>query len=239
MAPCRRRSIPYPLTFGLLIYGSPTCSKPRAFRPPGRSRRRASWSGASMRAGRTSVLFETGYGPSGLPHIGTFGEVARTSMVRHAFEVLTEGRIATRLIAFSDDMDGLRKVPDNIPNKELVAAHLGKPLTRCPTRSARMRASARTTMRGCAPFSTPSASTTNSPRRRTITRRAGSTRRCCTCWRATTRCMPIMLPTLSRGARRDLFAVPAGSSRSPASSCRSRSTRIDAAAGHDLLARSR
>ena len=83
-------------------------------------------------SGQTSVLFETGYGPSGLPHIGTFGEVARTSMVRRAFEVLTEGKIATRLIAFSDDMDGLRKVPDNIPNKELVAAHLGKPLTQVP-----------------------------------------------------------------------------------------------------------
>jgi lysyl-tRNA synthetase class 1 len=83
-------------------------------------------------SGQTSVLFETGYGPSGLPHIGTFGEVARTSMVRRAFEVLTEGRIATRLIAFSDDMDGLRKVPDNIPNKELVAANLGKPLTQVP-----------------------------------------------------------------------------------------------------------
>ncbi len=83
-------------------------------------------------SGQKHVLFETGYGPSGLPHIGTFGEVARTSMVRHAFEVLTEGRIVTRLIAFSDDMDGLRKVPDNIPNKELVAAHLGKPLTQVP-----------------------------------------------------------------------------------------------------------
>lgn len=83
-------------------------------------------------SGQKRVLFETGYGPSGLPHIGTFGEVARTSMVRRAFEVLTEGRIETRLIAFSDDMDGLRKVPDNIPNKELVAAHLGKPLTEVP-----------------------------------------------------------------------------------------------------------
>jgi lysyl-tRNA synthetase class 1 len=82
--------------------------------------------------GQAEVLFETGYGPSGLPHIGTFGEVARTSMVRHAFRVLTEDRIKTRLIAFSDDMDGLRKVPDNIPNKELVAAHLGKPLTEVP-----------------------------------------------------------------------------------------------------------
>jgi lysyl-tRNA synthetase class 1 len=78
------------------------------------------------------VIFETGYGPSGLPHIGTFGEVARTSMVRHAFRVLTADKIKTRLIAFSDDMDGLRKVPDNIPNKEQVAQHLGKPLTRVP-----------------------------------------------------------------------------------------------------------
>src|SRR5271166_1347985 len=81
---------------------------------------------------KDEVIFETGYGPSGLPHIGTFGEVARTSMVRHAFRVLTEDKIKTRLIAFSDDMDGLRKVPDNIPNKELVAQHLGKPLTRVP-----------------------------------------------------------------------------------------------------------
>src|SRR3984893_18927546 len=81
---------------------------------------------------RKEVIFETGYGPSGLPHIGTFGEVARTSMVRHAFQVLTQDNIKTRLIAFSDDMDGLRKVPDNIPNKELVAAHLGKPLTKVP-----------------------------------------------------------------------------------------------------------
>ena len=83
-------------------------------------------------SGQTEVLFETGYGPSGLPHIGTFGEVARTSMVRHAFRVLTEDRINTRLIAFSDDMDGLRKVPDNIPHKDLVAAHLGRPLTEVP-----------------------------------------------------------------------------------------------------------
>ncbi|TAL78088.1 MAG: lysine--tRNA ligase [Beijerinckiaceae bacterium] len=84
------------------------------------------------KSGKGEVLFETGYGPSGLPHIGTFGEVARTSMVRHAFRVLTGDAVKTRLIAFSDDMDGLRKVPDNIPNKELVAAHLGKPLTQVP-----------------------------------------------------------------------------------------------------------
>jgi len=81
---------------------------------------------------KEEVIFETGYGPSGLPHIGTFGEVARTTMVRHAFRVLTGDTIKTRLIAFSDDMDGLRKVPDNIPNKEMVARHLGKPLTRVP-----------------------------------------------------------------------------------------------------------
>ncbi|MDH7796662.1 MULTISPECIES: lysine--tRNA ligase [unclassified Beijerinckia] len=84
------------------------------------------------RTGQKSVLFETGYGPSGLPHIGTFGEVARTTMVRHAFTVLTEGKIETRLLAFSDDMDGLRKVPDNVPNREMMAQYLGKPLTRVP-----------------------------------------------------------------------------------------------------------
>jgi lysyl-tRNA synthetase class 1 len=76
------------------------------------------------------VIFETGYGPSGLPHIGTFNEVARTSFVRHAYEELTGN--PTRLIAFSDDMDGLRKVPDNVPNQELLAANLGKPLTQIP-----------------------------------------------------------------------------------------------------------
>ncbi|HXW71503.1 MAG TPA: lysine--tRNA ligase [Methylocella sp.] len=82
--------------------------------------------------GQAEVVFETGYGPSGLPHIGTFGEVARTSMVRHAFCALTDDKIKTRLLAFSDDMDGLRKVPDNIPNKELIAKYLGKPLTQVP-----------------------------------------------------------------------------------------------------------
>jgi lysyl-tRNA synthetase, class I len=76
------------------------------------------------------VLFETGYGPSGLPHIGTFGEVARTTMVRHAFHQLSD--IPTKLFAFSDDMDGLRKVPENIPNKKMVEQHLGKPLTQIP-----------------------------------------------------------------------------------------------------------
>jgi lysyl-tRNA synthetase class 1 len=81
---------------------------------------------------KDEVIFETGYGPSGLPHIGTFGEVARTTMVRHAFRVLTDDKVKTRLIAFSDDMDGLRKVPDNVPNKELLEKHLGKPLTQVP-----------------------------------------------------------------------------------------------------------
>ena len=78
---------------------------------------------------KDEVIFETGYGPSGLPHIGTFGEVARTTMVRHAFRVLTDDKVKTRLIAFSDDMDGLRKVPDNVPNREALAQDLGKPLT--------------------------------------------------------------------------------------------------------------
>jgi lysyl-tRNA synthetase class 1 len=81
---------------------------------------------------KDEVIFETGYGPSGLPHIGTFGEVARTTMVRHAFRVLTDDRIKTRLIAFSDDMDGLRKVPDNVPQKDLLAKYLNKPLTKVP-----------------------------------------------------------------------------------------------------------
>ncbi len=76
------------------------------------------------------VLFETGYGPSGLPHIGTFGEVVRTTMVRNAFAAMSP--IPTRLFAFSDDMDGLRKVPDNVPQQEMLTQHLGKPLTSIP-----------------------------------------------------------------------------------------------------------
>ncbi len=78
------------------------------------------------------VVFETGYGPSGLPHIGTFGEVARTSMVRHAFRELTDDKVPTRLVAFSDDMDGFRKVPTNVPNQDMLAEHLHKPLTQVP-----------------------------------------------------------------------------------------------------------
>ena len=84
------------------------------------------------KAGRAldTVLFETGYGPSGLPHIGTFGEVARTSWVRQAFHQMSD--VPTRLVAFSDDMDGLRKVPDNVPNQAMLREHLGKPLTSIP-----------------------------------------------------------------------------------------------------------
>jgi lysyl-tRNA synthetase class 1 len=77
-----------------------------------------------------TVLFETGYGPSGLPHIGTFGEVARTTWVRRAFAQLSD--VKTRLIAFSDDMDGLRKVPGNVPNQEMLTENIGKPLTSVP-----------------------------------------------------------------------------------------------------------
>ena len=76
------------------------------------------------------VLFETGYGPSGLPHIGTFGEVARTTMIRRAFEIISD--IPTRLICFSDDLDGMRKVPDNVPNTEMLELHRQKPLTSVP-----------------------------------------------------------------------------------------------------------
>ena len=81
-------------------------------------------------SGKRHALFETGYGPSGLPHIGTFGEVARTSWVRHAFGVLTG--LPSKLIAFSDDMDALRKVPDNVPNRDMLMQYLGKPLTAVP-----------------------------------------------------------------------------------------------------------
>ncbi|MEO0944005.1 MAG: lysine--tRNA ligase, partial [Pseudomonadota bacterium] len=76
------------------------------------------------------VLFETGYGPSGLPHIGTFGEVLRTTMVRRAFEVISD--IPTELICFSDDLDGMRKVPSNVPNPEQLEQHLQMPLTSVP-----------------------------------------------------------------------------------------------------------
>src|SRR5258708_37736841 len=81
-------------------------------------------------AAKGHVLFETGYGPSGLPHIGTFGEVVRTTMVRQAFLRLSD--VPTRLFCFSDDMGGLRKVPHNVPNHATLAAPPGHPLTSAP-----------------------------------------------------------------------------------------------------------
>jgi len=87
---------------------------------------------AERRGFDNEMLFETGYGPSGLPHIGTFGEVARTAMVRHAFRLLTDDQVPTRLICFSDDMDGLRKIPDNVPDPRRLKPYIGKPLTEVP-----------------------------------------------------------------------------------------------------------
>lgn len=84
------------------------------------------------KGGNDTVLFETGYGPSGLPHIGTFGEVARTTMVRRAFEALTGGKIKTRLLCFSDDMDGMRKIPENVPDRAALEPYLQMPLTVVP-----------------------------------------------------------------------------------------------------------
>ena len=79
---------------------------------------------------KKKIIFQTGYGPSGLPHIGTFGEVARTTMMINALHQIN--KIDTELITFSDDMDGLRKVPENIPNEEILKKNLGKPLTSIP-----------------------------------------------------------------------------------------------------------
>ena len=84
------------------------------------------------KTGKQEALFETGYGPSGLPHIGTFGEVARTTMVRTAFRLLTRDEIPTRLLCFSDDMDGMRKIPENVPDRSFLEPHLHKPLTSVP-----------------------------------------------------------------------------------------------------------
>jgi len=84
------------------------------------------------KSGKGEALFETGYGPSGLPHIGTFGEVARTTMVRTAFRLLTRDQVPTRLLCFSDDLDGMRKIPENVPSREAMEPHLQKPLTSVP-----------------------------------------------------------------------------------------------------------
>ena len=94
------------------------------------ARRAAAGKGAPR--GERPVVFETGYGPSGLPHIGTFGEVVRTTMVRNAFVALTQGEVPTRLVCVSDDMDGMRKVPDNVPDPDALAPYLQMPLTRVP-----------------------------------------------------------------------------------------------------------
>jgi lysyl-tRNA synthetase class 1 len=85
-----------------------------------------------QRTGKTEALFETGYGPSGLPHIGTFGEVARTTMVRTAFRLLTRDEIPTRLLCFSDDMDGMRKIPENVPDRAALEPYIQMPLTAVP-----------------------------------------------------------------------------------------------------------
>src|SRR4051812_12091174 len=80
--------------------------------------------------GERGIVFETGYGPSGLPHLGTFQEVARTLMVRHALAEMTDW--PSRLIAFSDDMDGMRKVPPGVPHQDMMHAHLDQPLSKVP-----------------------------------------------------------------------------------------------------------
>ena len=98
----------------LRLDATPSATWPRPCSPPGKfAEALADLSGAGARR----WCSQTGYGASGLPHIGTFSEVARTTMVRTAFRALTEDAIPTRLISFSDDMDGLRKVPDNVPNR--------------------------------------------------------------------------------------------------------------------------
>lgn len=106
-------------------------SKAWPFQEAQRLYKRLHGKGAAARDEAKPVLFETGYGPSGLPHIGTFQEVLRTTLVRRAYEALTGGA-PTRLVAFSDDLDGLRKVPDNLPNQAMLTEHLGKPLSRIP-----------------------------------------------------------------------------------------------------------
>ena len=151
-------------------------------------------------SGKQDALFETGYGPSGLPHIGTFGEVARTSWVRRAFSEIS-GK-PSRLLAFSDDMDGLRKVPDNIPNKDLLTPYLGKPLTQVPDpfgthdsfgahNNARLRA-----------FLNSSASSTSSLRPPSITGPGVSTPRWCGCWNATMRSWRPLCRRCGRNGRR-------------------------------------
>ena len=164
-------------------------------------------------APKDEVIFETGYGPSGLPHIGTFGEVARTTMVRHAFRVLTDDKVKTRLIAFSDDMDGLRKVPDNVPNKDMLEQHLGKPLTKVPDPFGTHRELRRPQQ--CAPARVPR------PFRLRVripvldrVLQVGAFRQALLKVLARfDEVMAIMLPSLARGASGDLFAISADSTR--------------------------
>ena len=125
------------------------------------------------------VVFETGYGPSGLPHIGTFGEVVRTSMVRHAFEVLTDGAYETRLICISDDMDGMRKVPPTVPNPDALEPYLQKPLTSVPDPFGTHASYGPIWAHACAPFWMGLDSTMTFCQRQTVTRTAPSTPCCC------------------------------------------------------------
>ena len=118
--------------------------------------------------GKKAIVFETGYGPSGLPHLGTFQEVARTLMVRHALAEMVDW--PSRLIAFSDDMDGMRKVPPGVPHQDMMHLHLDHPLSRVPDPYGCGHASSSNS-------STGSASTMSSWLRRTATAQAGSTRR--------------------------------------------------------------
>ncbi len=177
------------------------------------------------------MLFETGYGPSGLPHIGTFGEVVRTTMVRQAFQRLSD--IPTKLFAFSDDMDGLRKVPTNVPNQEMLAeASSGMPLTMVPdpfgtheSFGHHNNAMLRGFLDGFG-FDYEFQSSTDwymSGRfDKGLLERAAAT---------TTQIMEIMLPSLREERRADLFALPAGLRRRPARCCRCQGGGADADAG--------
>ena len=177
---------------------------------------------------RGYALFETGYGPSGLPHIGTFGEVARTTMVRRAFAVLSD--MPTRLVAFSDDMDALRKVPENIPARAMVEEHLGKPLTQIPDpfgthesfgahNNARLRAS-----------STISASTTRSRARARLIAWASSTARSWMRCITTMRSCGLSCRHWVRSGRRPTAPFCRSAPR-PAAYCRSPSRRATKGAG--------
>ncbi len=174
------------------------------------------------RTGQTEVLFETGYGPSGLPHIGTFGEVARTTMVRHAFRVLTDDKIKTRLSPSPTTWTACARSPDNIPNREMVLRQSRQAADRGSRSLRRIRELRRAQQRDAAPL----------PRRLRLRLRI----------RLLDRILPLRplrrgaaahaaplrrgagdhAAELARGARRDLFAVPARSIPSPASSCRFR-----------------